>query len=151
MKYFGIFGSICSVLGFILALYQIMDNPSIVQWSVLGLVTLTIAFWIYFYKKPANPLAMEITSKMDMSGKYRDSNNRIQDIVQGRVYLDYGVASVGFPPFEAPPEITLIGSQGSMPEIRVVTKDSFQMYSGSSSAQGEWKWSARGKLMEKVK
>lgn len=133
------------------------------EWGEIpvGLVSL-LATPIYFFidflikrkkehstKSPTDDI-MEISPKTDFSGEYFDSNNIIQNVVQGYVYLGSGVASVGFPPFEEPPAITFIGSKDSMPNIIEVTKDSFQIYANNSGAQGKWKWSAKGKLLKKV-
>lgn len=159
MKYFYIFGNICSIFGFIIAIIAFPENPKIsdtAKLAILASILITIFFWIYFYLKPLNRLAAFIEARTDFSGKYQDSKNQIQDIIEGDFDVDcqnWG-ALVTLPPFESPPLISILYShkgKGDVPKIVDITNDNFTVRINSSTQEGTWRWRARGKLLQVIK
>ena len=155
MKYFGITGNIASILGFFTTIYMLKtsDISNAYLWGIFGFIFATIVFWVWFYLKPNNPIAKTIDSKMDFSGKYIDSKEISQDVVEGCFEVDtrnWGT-SVSLPPFEKPPKISIISSHcKERPEIKEITTDSFRVKIWNSDQSGTWKWRARGKLLKRV-
>ena len=78
------------------------------------------------------------------------------DVVESQVRLDaiHLEARVQLPPFERPPEITLLpysrptfDETGPTPEVRNVTRNSFDLKIEGSTSATVWKWQAKGKLL----
>ncbi len=159
MKYFYILGNVCSMFGLVATIYLFPESQKITttaHWLVYGSVSLSVAFWLYFYLKPKNPIAKFIDDRTDFSGKYRDSENQSRDIVEGELEvntLNWG-AIVQLPPFEEIPTIRLLSSNNSgninTPQIEETTEDFFKVKINSSEQVGKWKWRAKGKLLKKA-
>jgi len=157
MKYFYIFGNICSILSFLAAILVLPENTEILisaQWFILLLILLTILFWLFFYLKPQNPIANIIDSRINFTGEYSDTQNQTQDIIEG--VFDVNTSNWGtrvmLPPFEDKPNIRILyctyGDGGDTPLIEEVTADYFKVKINSSTQTGTWKWRARGKLLK---
>ncbi len=159
MKYFFIFGNICSILGFVAAIYQMSGKSNLSATSktlMLILVVLSIIFWLFFYLKPQNRIANYIETQTDFSGKYTDSQNQTMDIVEGEFEvntMNWGT-SVDLPPFEEQPIVRILycidRDTKNYPKIVEVTEDYFKVQIGSSTQTGKWKWRARGKLLQSM-
>ena len=81
------------------------------------------------------------------------------DVVESQVRLDaiHPEARVQLPPFERPPEITVLpysrptfDETGPAPEVRNVTRNSFDLKAHNSTSAVTWKWQAKGKLLAPV-
>lgn len=158
MKYFYIFGNICSILGFVAAIILFPEKAAIsttAKWLVVTLILLSTLFWLYFYFRPKNPIAKFIDSRIDFTGEYLDTSNQSQDIIEGvlEVNTSNWGTTVGLPPFEDTPTIRMLSFDNSNnsnpPTIHDVTVDSFKVKIDSSTQSGKWKWRARGKLLTK--
>lgn len=161
MKYFYMFGNICSIVGLVASIGQLNStngNLTLGRWIIITLVVLTIIFWLYFYFKPSNPIVKIINSRIDFTGEYHDSKNQNQtkNIYEGEfeVSTSKWQTIVPLPPFEEPPIIRPLSCDSNeecpLPEINNVTEDSFTAKIHSSTQSGKWKFRARGKLMKKV-
>ena len=153
MKNFFILGNICSIFGFISSLYIGINGPNdIIRWVILPFCIVTIGFWVYFYWKPQNSIAETIDSRINFSGKYYDSNDAIYDIREGYFDTTQGEMSIQLPPFEEPPEISIVSCDphaSSKPHVTNVSKDDFTVHIMNwSSNYDKWKWRARGRLLK---
>lgn len=81
------------------------------------------------------------------------------DVVEGQARLDaiHPEARVQLPLFERPPEITVspysrptFDETGPMPDVRNVTRNSFDLKIDGSTSATIWKWQAKGKLLAPV-
>ncbi|GEM_PF-2444157 len=157
MKYFNIFGNLCSILGFVAAISIIQYEPKIpipTRWLIFALIALTVIFWLIFYFAPQNPISRFIDSRTDFTGKYSDSQAQVLDIIEGEFEVNtsnWG-ATVMLPPFEIPPKIKILFcfdcDNANAPQLIEVTEDNFKVKINSSSQTGKWRWRARGKLLK---
>lgn len=161
MKYFYIFGNICSILGFIAAIITLRDDTNILgpyKWLIIGLIVFTVIFWLIFYIKPHGRISKFIDSRIDFTGKYTDTGNQTHDIIEGifEVNLSNLGTKVMLPPFEKMPIIRILycidkdKDKLDDPIIEYVSEDYFTVKIYSSTQTGKWKWRARGKLLKIV-
>jgi hypothetical protein len=159
MKLFFISGNIGSILSFLFSLNQFV-SPESKNWLIVSLLIwafLTLLFWFYFYFRPSNPLAKKFNENLDFSGSYSDKSGNLLDIVEGYVKVDtmgWG-AAVTLPPFQDMPNVSILARKGrtyrDKPKVLDVTLDSFRVSINSSDQSGEWRWRARGILLESSK
>ena len=156
MKYFGLIANISSILGLIASIYMLTQSPSnIYQWFIIGFVALVFLGLLYFYIKPQNPIARTIDSKLNFTGKYFDSKNTIQDVIESDFFVtekDRGeTVQIKLPPYEIPPTIIIFGSSRStehFPIVGEVTNHYFTVKIDYYCEIGKWTWRAIGKQLK---
>jgi hypothetical protein len=158
MQYFFIFGNVASIaalIGFIMQLGG-TDTGVIFRYVTLGTAIVTVLFWIYFYLSPANTISTTIKSRLNYSGRYRDSNERQVDVYEGQFEArDFSTIEVAIPPFEDAPVVTVFRKDGKSNRhpatVAEITSDVVRFSVTSSDGFGIYGFRARGKTLSPIK
>jgi hypothetical protein len=144
--------SLVAFIGFVIDLWMRGADSWQINFVVGSFVTLTGAFWLWFYFSPKNAVRTAIEDRRFSIKSYTDGEKQV-DVVEGTVEigLTVGATSVLLPPFVAPPAITLArpdgrSHDGPVPHV-VSTNDRFTIKINDSGSSGLWIWRARGVLL----
>lgn len=156
MKYFYIFGNICSIVSLVAAIEipYISNLLDLDKWLIVGLLGFSVIFWLIFYFKPHGSISKFYDSRIDFTGSYSDSSNNAQDIIDGDFEVDTDTwgGNVLLPPFEEKPTVNILSKVNSnclqKPIIEIVSEDFFTVKINSSVQAGKWNYRVRGKLLK---